>query len=49
MTQSKAYDSVVEIYLVSENEAEGELLVKALNDSGLEIARSKAIMSLQKG
>jgi hypothetical protein len=48
MTYSKANDGVVEIYLISENEAEGELLVKALNASGLEIARAKAIMSLQK-
>ena len=48
MTYSKAKDGVVEIYLISENEAEGELLVKALNASGLEIARSKAIMTLQK-
>ena len=48
MTHSKAKDGVVEIYLISENEAEGELLVKALNASGLEIARSKAIMTLQK-
>jgi hypothetical protein len=48
MTHSKANDGVVEIYLISENEAEGELLVKALNASGLEIARSKAIMTLQK-
>ena len=28
MTHSKANDGVVEIYLISENEAEGELLVK---------------------
>ena len=48
MTHSKANDGVVEIYLISENEAEGELLVKALNASGLEIARSKAMMTLQK-
>ena len=48
MTNSRANDGVVEIYLISENEAEGELLVKALNASGLEIARSKAVMTLQK-
>ena len=48
MTHSKAKDGVVEIYLISENETAGELLVKALNSSGLEIARSKAIMTLQK-
>ena len=48
MTHSKAKDGVVEIYLISENETAGELLVKALNSSGLEIARSKATMTLQK-
>ena len=48
MTSSKANEGVVEIYLISENETEGELLVKAINSSGLEIARSKVIMALQK-
>ena len=48
MTSTKANDGVVEIYLISENETEGELLVKAINSSGLEIARAKAIMTLQK-
>ena len=48
MTTSNAGEGTVEIYLTSENETEGELLVTALNSSGLEIARSKAIMTLQK-
>ena len=48
MTTSNAGEGTVEIYLTSENETEGELLVKAINSSGLEIARSKAIMTLQK-
>ena len=48
MTSSKAEEGVVEIYLISENETEGELLVKAMNASGLEIARAKAMMTLQK-
>ena len=49
MTSSKANEGVVEIYLISENENfEGELLVKAINSSGLEIARSKVMMALQK-
>jgi len=48
MTTSSVTDGAVEIYLISENETEGELLVKALNASGLEIARSKSIMALQK-
>lgn len=48
MTSSTSSEGVVEIYLISENETQGELLVKALNASGLEIARSKAVMALQK-
>ena len=48
MTSSKANEGVVEIYLISENETEGELLVKAINSSGLEIARSKVMMALQR-
>lgn len=48
MTTSNVSEGTVEIYLISENETEGELLVKALNASGLEIARSKSIMTLQK-
>ena len=48
MTSTKVDEGVVEIYLISENETEGELLVKAINASGLEIARSKSMMTLQK-
>ena len=48
MTSSSASEGVVEIYLISEQETGGELLVKAINASGLEIARTKAIMALQK-
>ena len=48
MTSSSASEGVVEIYLISEKETGGELLVKAINASGLEIARTKAIMALQK-
>ena len=48
MTSSKAEEGVVEIYLISENETEGELLVKAMNASGLEISRAKVTLALQK-
>ena len=41
-------ESVVEVYLVSEEAIEGELLAKAMNVSGLEISRAKVTLSLQK-
>jgi len=41
-------DSTVEVYLVTENAIEGEMLAKAINAKGLEISRSKVIMTLQK-
>ena len=48
MNSSSTKDSTVEIYLVSEEAIEGELLAKAMNVSGLEIARAKVVMNLQK-
>ncbi|MAK46982.1 MAG: hypothetical protein CMI24_06990 [Opitutae bacterium] len=41
-------ESVVEVYLVSEEAIEGELLSKAMNASGLEISRAKVTLALQK-
>lgn len=48
MNSSTTKDAMVEIYLVTEEAIEGELLAKAMNASGLEIARAKVIMNLQK-
>ena len=41
-------DATVDIYIVTEEAIEGELLAKAINAKGLEIARSKVVMTLQK-
>ena len=41
-------DTTVDIYIVTEEAIEGELLAKAINAKGLEIARSKVVMTLQK-
>ena len=41
MTSSKADQSKVEVYLITTQSVEGELLAKALNAKGQEIGRSK--------
>ena len=41
-------ESTVEVYLVTEEAIEGELLAKAINASGLEISRAKVTLALQK-
>ena len=38
----------VDIYLISDEAVEGELLAKAMNSSGQEIGRSKQTLALQK-
>ena len=48
MTSSKTDQGKVEIYLISSESVEGELLAKALNDKGKEIGRSKQILNLGK-
>ena len=48
MTSSKAEQAKVEVYLITTNSVEGELLAKALNSKGREIGRSKQILNLGK-
>jgi hypothetical protein len=48
MTTYSVIQSKVEVYLVSYDAVEGELLAKALNSSGKEIGRSKQMLNLGK-
>ena len=48
MTSSKADKSKVEVYLITTQSVEGELLAKALNVKGQEIGRTKQILNLGK-
>ena len=48
MTSSLVDGLKVDIYLISEDAVEGELLAKAMNSSGQEIGRSKQTLALQK-
>jgi len=48
MTSSKAEQSKVEVYLITTQSVEGELLAKALNAKGQEIGRSKQLLNLGK-
>ena len=48
MTSSKVAQAKVDVYLISVNSVEGELLAKALNAKGKEIGRSKQILNLGK-
>jgi hypothetical protein len=48
MTSSKAEQAKVEVYLITSNSVEGELLAKALNAKGKEIGRSKQMLNLGK-
>ncbi|MEK9773718.1 MAG: hypothetical protein VW576_09155 [Opitutae bacterium] len=48
MTSSKSDQSKVEVYLITRDSVEGELLAKALNTSGKEIGRSKQMLNLGK-
>ena len=48
MTSSKAEQSKVEVYLITTNSVQGELLAKALNAKGKEIGRSKQMLNLGK-
>ena len=48
MTSSLVDGLKVDIYLISEDAVEGELLAKAMNSSGQEIGRAKQIISLMK-
>ncbi len=48
MTSSKSDKAKVEVYLISRDAVEGELLAKALNASGREIGRSKQSLNLGK-
>jgi hypothetical protein len=48
MTSSKVEQSKVEVYLITTQSVEGELLAKALNLKGQEIGRSKQILNLGK-
>ena len=48
MTSSKAEQAKVDVYLISVNSVEGELLAKALNAKGKEIGRSKQMLNLGK-
>lgn len=48
MTSSKVDALKVDVYLISEKEVTGELLAKAMNAQGLEIGRSKQMLTLQK-
>ena len=48
MTNSKAEQAKVEVYLITTNSVEGELLAKALNAKGKEIGRSKQMLNLGK-
>ena len=48
MTSSKSDQSKVEVYLITSDAVEGELLAKALNAKGKEIGRSKQMLNLGK-
>lgn len=48
MTSSKSDQAKVEVYLITRDAVEGELLAKALNATGKEIGRSKQILNLGK-
>ena len=48
MTKSKVNELNVEVYLISEEEATGELLAKAMDVNGLEIGRAKQALTLGK-
>ena len=48
MTSSKSDQAKVEVYLISTDIVEGELLAKALNVQGKEIGRSKQTLNLGK-
>ena len=48
MTSSKSEQSKVEVYLITTDSVEGELLAKALNAKGKEIGRSKQMLNLGK-
>ena len=48
MTSSKVDQSKVEVYLITTQLVEGELLAKALNAKGQEIGRSKQMLNLGK-
>ena len=47
MTSSLVDGLKVDIYLISDEAVEGELLAKAMNSSGQEIGRSKQTLALQ--
>ncbi len=48
MTSSKVEGHKLDVYLISENEATGEVLAKALNVQGQEIGRAKVLLNLSK-
>ena len=48
MTSSKSDQAKVEVYLITRDSVEGELLAKALNAKGKEIGRSKQMLNLGK-
>ena len=48
MTSSLVEGPKVDVYLISVDPVEGELLAKAMNSSGQEIGRAKQIISLMK-
>ena len=48
MTSSKSDQAKVEVYLITRDSVEGELLAKALNANGKEIGRSKQMLNLGK-
>ena len=48
MTSTNVEGLKVDVYLISEEAVEGELLAKALNSSGMEIGRAKQILALAK-
>ena len=48
MTSSLVEGLKVDVYLISVDAVEGELLAKAMNSSGQEIGRAKQIISLMK-
>ena len=48
MTSSKAEQAKVDVYLITTNPVEGELLAKALNAKGKEIGRAKQMLNLGK-
>jgi len=48
MTSTKSDQAKVEVYLITRDSVEGELLAKALNAKGKEIGRSKQMLNLGK-